>query len=104
MCYFIFNPSCIIKLNNFYLEIMFLLQKCMVKWRYISVITVEDDCKYFSAVKQLIIINHIQNNSFCLHNICVHAVYIYYAYINKQTCMYILKKNMLCLNVKYIFI
>ncbi len=31
-----------------------------------------------SAVKRLI----IQNKSFCLHNICMCAVYIYYVYIN----------------------
>ncbi len=34
-----------------------------------------------SAVKRLIVINHIQNKSFCLHNICVCTVYIYYVYI-----------------------
>ncbi len=31
-----------------------------------------------SAVKRLI----IQNKRFCLHNICMCAVYIYYVYIN----------------------
>ncbi len=25
----------------------------------------------------------------CLHNICVNTVYIYYIYINTNTCMYI---------------
>ncbi len=35
-----------------------------------------------SAVKRLIVINRIQNKSFCLHNICVCVVYIYYVYIN----------------------
>ncbi len=29
-----------------------------------------------SAVKRLIVINRIQNKSFCLHNICVCTVYI----------------------------
>ncbi len=42
---------------------------------------------YISAVKQLIAINHIQNKSFCLHNMCVYTVYIYYEYINAHTCM-----------------
>ncbi len=37
---------------------------------------------YISAVKRLIVINHIQNKSFCLHNICMCTVYIYYLYIN----------------------
>ncbi len=35
----------------------------------------------FSAVKRLIAINHIQNKRFCLHNIYVCYVYIYYVYI-----------------------
>ncbi len=30
------------------------------------------------TVKRLIAINSIQNKSFCLHNICVRSVYIYY--------------------------
>ncbi len=30
----------------------------------------------FSAVKRLIVINLIQNKSFCLHNICVYCVYL----------------------------
>ncbi len=34
----------------------------------------------FSAVKRLIAINRIQYKIFCLHNICVCAVYIYYVY------------------------
>ncbi len=33
---------------------------------------------YISAVKQLIVINRIQNKSFHLHNIWVCTVYIYY--------------------------
>ncbi len=37
-------------------------------------------------------------------NICVSTVYIY-VYINTHTtCMYIFKKNMLCLYIKYIYI
>ncbi len=59
---------------------------------------------YFSAVKRLIAINRIQNKSFCLHNIRVCTVYIYYVYINTNTCMYIFKKNMLCLYIKYIYL
>ncbi len=55
-----------------------------------------------SAVKRLIVINHIQNKSYCLHNVCVYAVYIYYGYVNRPT--YIFKKNMLCLYIKYIYI
>ncbi len=39
----------------------------------------------FSAVKQLIAINCIQNKSFCLHNICVCAVYSYYVSINTHS-------------------
>ncbi len=39
---------------------------------------------YFSAVKRLIVINHIQNKTFCLQNICMCAVYIImYVYIYK---------------------
>ncbi len=39
-----------------------------------------------SAVKWLIMINRIQNKSFCLHNIiCVCSVYIYYVYTNTHT-------------------
>ncbi len=36
---------------------------------------VQHICIYISAVKRLIVINHIQNKSFCLHNICVYTVY-----------------------------
>ncbi len=55
-----------------------------------------------SAGQWLIVINCIQNKSFCVYNICVCTVYIYYVYINTHTCMYIFKQNMLCLYVKYI--
>ncbi len=58
----------------------------------------------FSAVKRLIAINHIQNKRFCLHNIYVCTVYIYYVYINTHTCMYIIKKKMLCLYIKCMYI
>ncbi len=59
---------------------------------------------YTSAVKRLIAINLIQNKSFCLHNTCVYTVYIYYVYINTHINMYIFKKNMLCLYIKYIYV
>ncbi len=39
---------------------------------------------YISDVKLLIAINRIQNKSFCLHNICMCAVYIYYVYIHNS--------------------
>ncbi len=57
-----------------------------------------------SAVKRLIAINRIQNKRFCLHNISVCTVYIYYVYINTNTCMYIFKKITLCLYIKCIYI
>ncbi len=50
-------------------------------------------CIKVSAVKWLIVINRIQNKSFCLQNICVCTVYIYYEYINAHKCMYIFKKK-----------
>ncbi len=37
--------------------------------------------KNISAIKCLITINLIQNESFCLHNICMCTVYICYVYI-----------------------
>ncbi len=43
---------------------------------------------FISAVKRLIMINCIQNKSFCLHNICMCTVYIYYVYINTHTNTY----------------
>ncbi len=48
---------------------------------------------YISAVKRLIVINHIQNKLFCLHNISVCTLYIYYVYLNTNTCMYIFNKK-----------
>ncbi len=59
--------------------------------------------KKMCAVKWLIAINRIQNKK-CLHNTCVCTVYIYYVYINTQRFMYIFKKNMLLLYIKYIYI
>ncbi len=38
-----------------------------------------------NAVKQLIVINRIQNKGFCLHNICMCTVHIYCVYINTHT-------------------
>ncbi len=60
-------------------------------------------CIIDRSVKRLIAINHIQNIRFCLHNISVCTVYNYYVYINTNTCMYIFKKNMLCLYIKYTY-
>ncbi len=57
---------------------------------------------YISALKRSIAINRIQNKSFSLHNICMHAVYIYYVYIN--THVYMFQKNILCLCFKYIYL
>ncbi len=47
-------------------------------------------------------INRIQNKSFCLHNIRVCTVYIYYVYINTNTCIYIFKKKIYILRKYYI--
>ncbi len=60
-----------------------------------------DSIKYVlcSAVKRLIVINRIQNKSFCLHKICVYCAYLLWIYKYKH--MHVFKKNMLCL---YIYI
>ncbi len=43
-----------------------------------------------SAVKKCIVINHIQNTSFCLHNTCACTVYNYvYIYIYTHMHLYI---------------
>ncbi len=47
-----------------------------------------------TAVIRLIVINRIQNKSFCLHIISVFTVYIYYVYKYKHMHVYILNKNM----------
>ncbi len=57
-----------------------------------------------SAGQRFIVINCIQNKIFCVHNICVCAVYIYYVYINTHTCMYIFNTNILCLYIKHLYI
>ncbi len=49
-------------------------------------------------------INHIQNKSFCLHNICVGTVYIYYVYINTHTCMCVYIRKLCCVYILNIFI
>ncbi len=46
-----------------------------------------------TAVIRLIVINRIQNKSFCLHIISVFTVYIYYVYKYKHMHVYILNKN-----------
>ncbi len=55
-----------------------------------SIFKVKNEIKINSAAKQLIAINHIQNKSFCLHNICMFTVFIYLLYIqvhlNKLEC------------------
>ncbi len=38
-----------------------------------------------SAVKRLIMINSVQNKSFCFQNICMCTVYIYHEYMNTNT-------------------
>ncbi len=43
------------------------------------------------AGQRLIMINHIQNKSFCIHNVSVYTVYIYYLYINTHKCIYLRK-------------
>jgi len=47
-----------------------------------------DICERTRAVKRLIAINHIQNKSLCLHNICRCTVYNYFVY--KYTHMHVL--------------
>ncbi len=42
-----------------------------------------------SAVKQLNAINHIQNKSFCLHNICVYGAYLLCIHKHKHMHVYI---------------
>ncbi len=46
-------------------------------------------CIFVGAGQRLIAINHIQNKSFCIHNMCVYCVYLLRMY--KYTCMYIFK-------------
>ncbi len=41
-------------------------------------------------------INHIQNKSFCFHNICVYTVCIYYVYINTHACICLRKICYVC--------
>ncbi len=60
------------------------------------------------AFKSLIMINRIQNKTFCLHNMCVCTVYVYvyvyiyiYIYIHIYTHLYISEKYVY---IKYIYI
>ncbi len=85
VCFYLFHLSC--------LAIIILYKLLLYIYIYI----------YISAVKQLIAINRIHNKGFCLHYICVCTVYIYYVYINTNTCSIYLRK-MLCLYSKYIYI
>ncbi len=59
--------------------------KITITFIIIIIIVVNIKVIKMSAVKRLIAINHIQNKSFCLHNICVCSVYICYVYINTHT-------------------
>ncbi len=47
-------------------------------------------------------INPIQNKGFCLHNICMCAVYIYYVY--KYTHMHVYISEECCLYIQYIYL
>ncbi len=49
---------------------------CAFLYIYIYIFVLSNDYSW---------LNHIQNKSFCLHNICVCTVYIYYVYINTHT-------------------
>ncbi len=44
---------------------------------------------YISTAKRLIAINHIQNKSFCLHNMCVLCIFIMYIEIHTHMHVYI---------------
>ncbi len=55
-----------------------------------------------SAVKRLIMINSVQNKSFCFQNICMCTVYIYHEYMNTNT-QYFFENIYMKLNV-YIYI
>ncbi len=57
----------------------------------------------FSAVKRLIALKVYTIKSFYLHNICVCTLYIYYVYINTNTCMYIFMKNIFNVYILNIF-
>ncbi len=48
-------------------------------------------CIKVSAVKWLIVINRIQNKSFCLQNMCVYCVYLLWIYKCTQMHVYIKK-------------
>ncbi len=57
-----------------------------------------------SAVKWFITINHIQNKSYCLHNICRYTLYIYlciYKYTNMH--VYILNKYVMFIYLIYLY-
>ncbi len=82
---------------------LFFNQQCKIRYSVHGAHILNNSCYYsilyyiiiFSAVKRLITINHIQNKSFYLHNICVCSVYIYYVYINTHMHVYTVfqKKN-----------
>ncbi len=63
-----------------------------------------DLCIGISAVKRLIVINHIQNKSFCLLNIYVCTVYIFIMneWMNERG-IYIMHKVYKYTHIQYIF-
>ncbi len=57
---------------------------------------------YINAVKRLIVINRIQNKSFCLHSICVcMCIFIMYIQIHTHACIF---QKKICLYIKYIYL
>ncbi len=71
------------KCNNFTIIIFNVLLKCIRNISYIW------EIMYISAVKRLIVINHIQNKLFCLHNISVYSVYLLCIFKYKYMHVYI---------------
>ncbi len=53
------------------------------------------------AAKRLVAINRFKIKVYVY---ILYTVYMYYVYINTHTYMYILRKNMLDLNVKYVYL
>ncbi len=78
----------------------FIQQKNELNWSNVTVKTFT--LLRISAVKRLIVINRIQNNSFCLHNMCVCCVYLLGIYKYTHACIYFRKKK--CLYIKYIYL
>ncbi len=84
----------IIKINtNFTFTIICIDKLFMIRAEQTYLYTI---IVFISAVKR---INHIQNKSFCLHNVFVLCIY-FFVYINTNTCKYIYNK----IYVYYIYI